>query len=82
MGDEGFRRLGALIAGGSDVPTLTAEIDQYPPEERVDLCRYAWGLLEPGHDAEREAALWLYAWVLEAQGQEQRGGVGTLDPYD
>ena len=82
MGDKGVHRLAALLAGGTDLPTLPAEMRRYPPEERVDLCRYAWGLLDAGDDPEREAALWLYAWGLEAQCQEHRGGVAAPQPHE
>lgn len=79
---NGYRRLAQVIAEGTDSSTLSRELHRVPANERVDLCGYAWGLLDPAYDSEREAALWLHAWALEAERQEQRGGGAALDPLD
>jgi hypothetical protein len=63
--EDTYSRLERLIAQEADLVTLTAELQCYPPGQRAELCRYAWGLVDWEHDSEEEAALWLYAWLLE-----------------
>jgi hypothetical protein len=69
---DGFRHVEELIDEGLRSGGLEWELGGYPLDERVELSRYAWGLLDRGADPEREAALWLYAWALAAE-QEERG---------
>jgi hypothetical protein len=71
MGEDSYRRLDRLIAEEADLALLTAELQCHPSEQRADLCRYAWGLLDCGYDSDEEAALWLYAWLLAQH--EERG---------
>jgi hypothetical protein len=69
---DGFRHVEGLIDEGLGVAGLQWELGGYPLDQRVELCRYAWGMLDRRTDPEREAALWLYAWALSAE-QEERG---------
>ncbi len=64
--EDTYSRLERLVAEERDLASLTAELQSYPPAERAELCRYAWGLVDWGHDSEEEAALWLQAWLLES----------------
>jgi hypothetical protein len=72
MVQDGFRHVEQLVYEGDEPADLKWELGSYPLEERVELSRYAWGLLDRRCDPEREAALWLYAWALAAE-QEERG---------
>jgi hypothetical protein len=64
MEEAAYRQLDRLIGEGADPATLRSMLDEYPPERRSDLTRYAWGMLDQRYGAEEEAALWLYAWAL------------------
>jgi hypothetical protein len=77
-----YRRLDKLIGEGCDLASLNGELRRYPPEEQVELCRYSWGLLDDRYDEETEAALWLYAWALDAEPRRHAGPVPSLDPTD
>lgn len=59
-----LRHLDELVAQGAHPAVLRAELEEYPPDRRGELSRYAWGMLDQRYDAEDEAALWLYAWSL------------------
>jgi hypothetical protein len=78
----GYRRFECLVEEGQALAGLEGELQGYPLDERVELSRYAWGLLDRRYDPEREAALWLYAWALAAE-QEHRGReVPTPQPVE
>jgi hypothetical protein len=62
--DAAYRRLEALIFNGARMSAVRSELELRPPEERADLCRYAWGLLDQRYGPDEEAGLWLYAWAL------------------
>jgi hypothetical protein len=72
MHEGGYRHFESLVEEGRAVAGLEGELESYPLAERVELSRYAWGLLDRRYDSEHEAALWLYAWSLAAE-QEERG---------
>ena len=59
-----YRHLDSLISEGAQLSTVKSELEQHPPEERADLCRYAWGLLGGRYGPDEEAAFWLYAWAM------------------
>jgi hypothetical protein len=81
VGQEEYRRIDRLVAKGADVGVLKAALEGHEPDERAELCRYAWGLLDPRHhDAEQEAALWLYAWALESERRARREATAALEP--
>ena len=69
---DGFRHVEGLVDEGRPAAGLKGELGGYPLDQRVELSRYAWGLLDRRCDPDREAALWLYAWALAAE-QEERG---------
>jgi hypothetical protein len=77
MVQEGFRHVEQLVYDGDEPADLKWELGGYPLDQRVELSRYAWGLLDRRCDPEREAALWLYAWALAA---EQERGVEVAVP--
>jgi hypothetical protein len=77
MVQDGFRHVEQLVYEGDEPADLKWELGGYPLDERVELSRYAWGLLDRRCDPEREAALWLYAWALAA---EQERGVEVVVP--
>jgi hypothetical protein len=72
MVKDGFRHVEGLFDEGHGLAGLKWELGGYPLDQRVELSRYAWGLLDRRTDPDREAALWLYAWALAAE-QEERG---------
>ena len=65
--EAAYRRLETLILAGAHMRAVRSELELRQPEQRADLCRYAWGLLDQSYGPEEEAALWLYAWVLESR---------------
>ena len=65
--DVAYRRLDDLISEGARLSAVRSVVARHPPEDRADLCRYAWGLLDRRYGAEEEAALWLYAWALASK---------------
>jgi hypothetical protein len=67
VNQQHYRRLESLVDEGQALAALELELEGHPLEERVELSRYAWGLLDRRYDSEREAALWLYAWSLTAE---------------
>jgi hypothetical protein len=72
-----YRRLETLIFEGAHLGAVRSELELRPPEDRADLCRYAWGLLDQSYEPEEEAALWLYAWALASRarnGHQPRSG--------
>jgi hypothetical protein len=72
MNERGYRHFESLVEEGRPLAGLEGELEDYPLNERVELCRYTWGLLDHRYDGEHEAAFWLYAWSLAAE-QEKRG---------
>jgi hypothetical protein len=79
---EAFRHVEAIVDEGSGADELQWELGGYPLDERVELTRYAWGLLDRRADPEREAALWLYAWALAAEQEERGVEVATPQPVE
>jgi hypothetical protein len=59
-----YRQLDRLVDQGAGPAALRAKLEEFPPERRSELSRYAWGILDQRYGAEDEAALWLYAWTL------------------
>jgi hypothetical protein len=66
MEEAAYRQLDRLIADGVRPAALRSKLEEYPPERRSELSRYAWGMLDHRYDPEEEAALWLYAWALRS----------------
>jgi hypothetical protein len=62
-----YLQVNRMIEEGAPAAALRSLLEEYPPERRGDLSRYAWGRLDQRYDAEDEAALWLYAWALREQ---------------
>jgi hypothetical protein len=79
---EGFRHVEELVDEGFGAPGLQWELGGYPLDERVELSRYAWGMLDRRADPEREAALWLYAWALAAEHEERGVEVAIPQPVE
>jgi hypothetical protein len=65
--EAAYRCLDTLISEGARLSAVRSELELHPPEDRADLCRYAWGLLDRRYETEEEAALWLYAWALASR---------------
>ena len=63
-----YRQVDRLIDEGVHPAALRSMLEEYPPEHRGDLSRYAWGMLDQRYGEEEEAALWLYAWAMRDQG--------------
>jgi hypothetical protein len=82
MVKEGFRHVEGLVEEGHELDGLKWELGGYPLDERVELSRYAWGLLDRRWDPEREAALWLYAWALAAEQEERSVEVAIPQPVE
>jgi hypothetical protein len=82
MDEEGYRHVEGLVEEGGGTEGLKGELQGYPLDERVELSRYAWGLVDRGCDAEHEDALWLYAWALAAEHEERGVEVPTPQPVD
>ncbi|HEX2232262.1 MAG TPA: hypothetical protein VHG69_02740 [Thermoleophilaceae bacterium] len=82
MVKDGYRHVEGLVDQGRGLAGLQWELGGYPLDQRVELSRYAWGLLGRGCDPEREAALWLYAWALEAEHQERGVEVAVPQPFE
>jgi hypothetical protein len=80
--DEARRRLDSLIAQGAHLTALRSELESRPLDERAELCSYAWGLLDHRYGSDEEAALWLYAWTLEAGLHRGAQSAATLRPLD
>jgi hypothetical protein len=59
-----YRQMDRLIEEGARPAVLRSLLEEYPPERRRELCRYAWGALDQRYGEDEEAALWLYAWAL------------------
>ena len=81
MVQDGFRHVEQLVYDGDEPAELKWELGGYPLDERAELSRYAWGLLDRRCDPEREAALWLYAWALAAE-QERGTEVAVPQPTE
>jgi hypothetical protein len=82
MVKEGYRRVEGLVDEGQGSASLKWELGGYPLDERVELSRYAWGLLDRRCDPEHEAALWLYAWALAAEQEERGVEVAVPEPVE
>ena len=82
MRQDGFRHVEGLMEQGREVAGLKGELQGYPLDERVELSRYAWGLLDRRCDPEREASLWLYAWALAAEHEERAVEVASPQPVE
>jgi hypothetical protein len=80
--EDARRRLDSLVADGAHLTDLRSELERQPPDERADLCRYAWGLLDHRYGSEEESALWLYAWTLEAGLHRGTQTAATLRPLE
>jgi hypothetical protein len=59
-----YRQVDRLIEEGAHPAVLRSLLEDYPPERRGELSRYAWGALDHRYGEEDEAALWLYAWAM------------------
>ena len=70
--DATYRRLDTLVSEGARLSAVRSELELHPPEDRADLCRYAWGLLDDCYGTEEEAALWLYAWALASRARSRK----------
>jgi hypothetical protein len=57
-----YLQLTRLIDEGARPAALRTKLEEYPPERRSELSRYAWGMLDQRYGEDEEAALWLYAW--------------------
>jgi hypothetical protein len=62
-----YRQVDRLIEQGANPAILRSLLEEYPPERRSELSRYAWGMLDQRYGEEEEAALWLYAWVQRGE---------------
>jgi hypothetical protein len=82
MDEGGYRHFESLVEEGRALAGLEGELEDYPLDERVELSRYAWGLLDRRYDPEHEAALWLYAWSLAAEQEERGVEIRGLQPVD
>ena len=59
-----YRQLDRLVDQGVRPAALRSTLEDYPPEQRSELSRYVWGILDQRYGEDEEAALWLYAWAL------------------
>jgi hypothetical protein len=82
MRRDGFRHFEGLVEEGQEVAGLKWELQGYPLDQRVELSRYAWGLLDGRCDPESEASLWLYAWALAAEHEERAVEVTSPQPVE
>jgi hypothetical protein len=82
MVKEGFRHVEGLVDDAHGLAGLKWELGGYPLAQRVELSRYAWGLLDRHCDPDREAALWLYAWALAAEQEERSVEVAIPQPVE
>ncbi len=79
---EGYRHVEGLVDAGQAPGGLKRELQGYPLDQRVELSRYAWGLLDRRCDPDREAALWLYAWALAAEHEARGVEVASPEPVE